>query len=86
MMDKLQVKGLSELGLLAVVNKEVPKEEGTKARAGSSTHSVEHKKATVVGKLPEAVKAEVNNLVANCKTEINRVSSVFYQGEQIWNV
>nr|CAB3461411.1 unnamed protein product [Digitaria exilis] len=59
-----------ELGLLAVVNRQALKEEGTKARARSSTNSVEDKEAlessAVVCKLPDAVKAQVNNLLANC--------------------
>ena len=50
-----------ELGLLAVVNRQALKEEGTKARARSSTNSIEDEEAletsAVVGKLPDAVKA-----------------------------
>jgi hypothetical protein len=61
-----------KLGLLAVVNRQALKEEGTKTRAGSSTNSVEDKEAletsTVVRKLSDAVKAQVNNLLANCRT------------------
>jgi hypothetical protein len=62
----------TKLGLLAVVNRQTLQEEGTKARACSSTNSVEDEEAletsAVVGKLPDAIKAQVNNLLANCKT------------------
>ena len=42
------------------------------ARSRSSTNSVEDEEAletsAVVRKLPDTVKAQVNNLLANCKT------------------
>jgi len=61
-----------KLGLLAIVNRQTLKEERTKARASSSTNCIEDKEtletSAVVSKLPDAVKAQVNNLLANCKT------------------
>jgi len=61
-----------ELGFLVVINKQALQEEGTKARSRSSTNSVEDEEAletsAVVLKLPDTVKAQVNNLLANCKT------------------
>jgi len=61
-----------KLGLLAVINRQALQEEGAKARSRSSTNSVEDEEAletsAVVLKLPDTVKAQVNNLLANCKT------------------
>jgi len=70
-----------ELGLLAVVYRQALQEEGTKARARSSTNSVEDEESletsAVIGKLPDAVKAQVNNLLANCKTTKSSLSKMF---------
>ncbi|OAY73790.1 hypothetical protein ACMD2_07750, partial [Ananas comosus] len=56
----------------------------TKARASASANSIEDEKAlkpsAVVGKLPDAVEAEINNLLANCKIEINNQIIILYQG------
>ena len=70
-----------KLGLLAIVNRQTLKEERTKARASSSTNCIEDKEAletsAVIGKLPDAVKAQVNNLLANCKTNKSSLSKMF---------
>merc|ERR1712195_96320 len=59
----------SELGLLAVVDRKTLKEQGTKARAGTSSNGVEDHEAletgTLVGELTETVKSKVDNLLAN---------------------
>ena len=70
-----------KLGLLAVINRQALQKEGTKSRASSSTNSVEDKEAletsAVIGKLPDAVKAQVNNLLANCKRSKSSLSKMF---------
>merc|ERR1712153_223879 len=59
----------SELGLLAVIDREALEEEGSETGAGATTNSVEDHEAletgTLVGELTEAVKSKVNNLLAN---------------------
>jgi len=73
-----------KLGLLAVINRQALQKEGTKSRASSSTNSVEDKEAletsAVIGKLPDAVKAQVNNLLANCKRSKSSLSKMFIRG------
>jgi hypothetical protein len=75
------VHGETELGLLAIVNRQALQEERTKPRARSSTNSVEDEEAletsAIICKLPDAVKAQVNNLLANCKTSKSSLSMVF---------
>jgi hypothetical protein len=70
-----------KLGLLAVINRQALQEEGAKARSRSSTNSVEDEEAletsAVVCKLPDAIKAQVNNLLANCKTNKSSLSKMF---------
>ncbi|BAT13425.1 Os11g0247350, partial [Oryza sativa Japonica Group] len=72
-----RVHGEPELGLLAIVHRETLKEKGTETGARSSSNSVEHKEAletsAVVGKLPDAVKAQINNLLANCVVTTGKV-------------
>ena len=73
-----------KLGLLAIVNRQTLKEERTKARASSSTNCIEDKEtletSAVVSKLPDAVKAQVNNLLANCKRSKSSLSKMFIRG------
>jgi hypothetical protein len=61
--------GEGELGLAAVVDRQTLKEEGSETRSGSATGGVEDheslKTGTVVSKLSDAVKDEVNNLLAH---------------------
>jgi hypothetical protein len=69
-----------KLGLLAIVHRKALQEKGTKTRARSTSNSVEHKEtletSAVVSKLPDAVKAQINNLLANCKDLSPQVSHV----------
>mmetsp|Transcript_8826 Transcript_8826/g.23021 ORF Transcript_8826/g.23021 Transcript_8826/m.23021 type:complete len:269 (-) Transcript_8826:39-845(-) len=61
--------GEAELGLLAVVNREALAKECGEARAGAATDGVEDHEAletsAVVGELPDAVKHEVDDLLAD---------------------
>merc|ERR1719502_2591024 len=63
------VDGEAELGLAAVVDGEALEEEGAEAGAGTATNSVEDEEAleasAVVGELADAVKDEVDDLLAN---------------------
>jgi len=69
-----------KLGLLAVINRQALQKEGTKSRASSSTNSVGDKEAletsAVICKLPDAIKAQVNNLLANCKRSKSSLSKM----------
>ena len=62
-----RVHGEAELGLLAVVDGEALKQEGSQAGAGTATHCVEDKEAleprAVVRQLADAVQAQVHDLL-----------------------
>merc|ERR1719152_722449 len=59
----------SELGLLAVVDRETLEQEGAEARAGTATHSVEHHEAleasALVGELAKTIEGEVHDLLTH---------------------
>ena len=59
----------SELGLLAVVNGQALEKKGPKTGASATTNGIEDKEAlktsAVVGKLADAVEAQVHDLLAN---------------------
>ncbi|TYZ69144.1 hypothetical protein PybrP1_010479 [[Pythium] brassicae (nom. inval.)] len=59
----------AELALAAVVHRQALEQQRTEPRAGAATHGVEHEKAlkarAVVGELADAVKHEVDDLLAD---------------------
>jgi len=64
------VDGVTELGLLAVVNGETLEQEGAETRACATADSVEDEEAletsAVVSKLADAVQAQVNDFLSDC--------------------
>ena len=66
-----RVHGEPQLRLLAVVHGETLEEKGAKARASASTNSIENeeslKASAVVRELPDTIKAEVDDFLANCR-------------------
>ena len=69
------IDGETELGLLAVVNGQALEKKGSKTGTSATADSVKDEKAlkssAVVGKLADAVEAQVNNLLPNCKFKRN---------------
>ena len=63
----------AQFGFLAIVHRQALEEERTKARTSATTNSIEDqeplKASAVVSKLADAVKAQVNNLLANCRNK-----------------
>ena len=59
----------TQLGFLAIINRQTLQKKRTKTRSSASTNSVENKEplktSAVISKLPDAVQAQVNNLLAN---------------------
>ncbi|RRT83471.1 hypothetical protein B296_00017572 [Ensete ventricosum] len=66
-----RVHGEPQLRLIAVVHGETLEEKSAKARDCASTNSIENeeslKASAVVRELPDAIKAEVDNFLANCR-------------------
>jgi hypothetical protein len=85
------VDGELDLGLLAVVNGETFKEEGTETRTSTTTEGVEDHKAlktsAVISKLSDSVQYKVNNFLANgVVTTGIVVGSIFLAGDELFRV
>mmetsp|Transcript_27255 Transcript_27255/g.50246 ORF Transcript_27255/g.50246 Transcript_27255/m.50246 type:complete len:459 (+) Transcript_27255:280-1656(+) len=85
------VDGETELGLLAVVNGEALKEERAETGTGTTTDGVEDKETletrAVVGKLTDAVKGKVNNLLTDGVVATGEVvGGILLTGDQLLRV
>merc|ERR1711966_538193 len=85
------VDGEAELGLLAVVNGQALQQEGAETGAGATANGVEAQEAletsAVVRKLADAVKAQVNNLLADgVVTTGEVVGGILLAGDQLLGV
>eukprot|EP00976_Prorocentrum_cordatum_P072379 1180690-Prorocentrum_minimum.AAC.2 len=85
------VDGEAELGLLAVVNGQALQQQGAEAGAGATANGVEAQEAletsAVVRKLADAVKAQVNNLLADgVVTTGEVVGGILLAGDQLLGV
>jgi len=85
------VHGETELGLLAVVNRQALQQEAAKTRAGTTANGVEHEEAletsALIGELANAVEYKVDDFLANgVVTTSVVVSGVFLAGHQLLGV
>ena len=86
-----RVDGVAELGLLAVVNGEALEEERAETGTGATTDGVEDKETletgAVVSKLADAIKAEINDFLADgVVTTGVVVGGVFLAGDELFGV
>jgi len=85
------VDGESELGFLAIVNRQAFQEEGSETRTGTSTDGIEDQEtletSAVVGELANAVQAHVDNFLANGVVTTGEViSGIFLTGDELFRV
>lgn len=85
------VDGESELGFLAIVNRQAFQEERSEARTGTSTDGIEDQEtletSTVVGQLANAVQAHVDNFLANGVVTTGEViGGIFLTGDELFRV
>ena len=86
-----RIDGVTELGLLAVVNREAFEEEGTETGTGTTTDGVEDKETletgAVVSELADAVEAEVDDFLTDgVVTTGVVVGGVFLAGDELFGV
>jgi len=85
------VDGETEFGFLAVIDRESLEEERSKTGSGTTTDGVEDQEAletsALIGKLSDAVEAEINDLLTNgVVTTGEVVGSIFLAGDKLLGV